>query len=107
MAASGIDRHLAPIGGRAIRMRTPGARPRHPAGFSVSARPDLTSFACSAQWRSGTAASRVAAGAAGLLHYAGFSAVRYWVDCGIPVSIALLTIGIFVFAHAETINHIP
>jgi hypothetical protein len=25
----------------------------------------------------------------------------------IPVSIALLTIGIFVFAHAETINHIP
>jgi hypothetical protein len=26
---------------------------------------------------------------------------------GIPVSIALVTLGIFAFARAETINHIP
>jgi len=106
MATSGIDRHLAPIGGRAIRMRTPGARPRHPAGFSVSARPDLTSFACSAQSaeRNGRSPGR---------HRSGwtFALCRFLKGAllgrlRIPVSIALLTLGIFVFAHAETINHI-
>jgi hypothetical protein len=40
--------------------------------------------------------------AAGLLHYAIFSAVRYWTRLGIPVSIALVTLGIFAFAHAKT-----
>jgi hypothetical protein len=76
MAALGIGRHLDR---RSIDpdANAPGSRTHAvPRRFSASAR-DVTSLGCCAQWLSGMAASQVATVAAGLLHYASFSAVRY------------------------------